>query len=335
MCVLAERRVVDSVDELLAGASDRQPIVSGDSKGGAALERVLIDGESFVVKHVHVDDDWIMRATGDITCRPLLVWQSGLIDRLPACFDTAMVGVAVGLGRNGWGGALLMRDRSDWLVPEGDEEVPLEQHVRFLEHMGDLHAAFWGWEDTVGLLPYSSRWAFFGRHLPIIEAERGTADGVPAISGRGWARFAERAGDVAPLVLSLRDDPSALVAALDRTPSTFIHGDWKFGNLGTGPEGQTLLIDWAIPGRGPAAAELGWYLSINAARLPHSKEDAIDVYATALERRGIDLDGWWDTQMSLALLGALVQFGWEKALGDDDELEWWLERARQARPHLE
>ena len=51
--------------------------------------------------------------------------------------------------------------------------------------------------------------------------------------------------------------------------------------------------------------------------------------------RSIDLDGWWDTQMSLALLGALVQFGWDKALGGDAELEWWLDRARRARPLLD
>jgi hypothetical protein len=25
-----------------------------------------------------------------------------------------------------------------------------------------------------------------------------------------------------------------------------------------------------------------------------------------------------------------VQFGWEKALGDDDELAWWCERAEDA-----
>ena len=306
--------------------------MSGDSKGGAALERVLIDGESFVVKHVHVDDDWIMRATGDITCRPLLVWQSGLIDCLPACFDTAMVGVAVGLGRNGWGCALLMRDRSDWLVPEGDEEVPLEQHVRFLEHMGDLHAAFWGWEDTVGLLPYSSRWAFFGRHLPIIEAERGTADGVPAISGRGWARFAERAGDVAPLVLSLRDDPSALVGcarphAVDLHPRRLEVR--QLGNRSRRPDSLDRLGDSRTGSGGRRARVVPVDQRGAAAALEGSRDRRLRGCA---RRQGIDLDGWWDRRSRSALLGAVVQFGWEKALGDDDELEWWLERARLARP---
>ncbi len=33
------------------------------------------------------------------------------------------------------------------------------------------------------------------------------------------------------------------------------------------------------------------------------------------------------TNLGLCLLGALVQFGWEKALGDADELSWWCDRA--------
>jgi hypothetical protein len=245
-----------------------------------------------------------------------------------------MVGAAAGLGRNGWGCALLMHDRSSWLLPE-DGVVPLDQHLRFLDHMAEMHATFWGFEDRVGLMPYSNRWTVFSGELPLIEAARGATDAVPPIAAQGWLRFVERAGDEAALVLSLRDDPSPLSSRLDRTPSTLVHGDWKLGNVGTGPDGQTLLIDWALPGRAPAAAELAWYLSINAARLPQSKEAAIDAYAAALASKGIDLAGWWEPQLALALLGAVVQFGWEKALGDDDELGWWLERASLARPHLE
>jgi hypothetical protein len=30
------------------------------------------------------------------------------------------------------------------------------------------------------------------------------------------------------------------------------------------------------------------------------------------------------------MLGAMLQLGWEKALGDDDELQWWTDRAVEA-----
>ena len=87
--------------------------------------------------------------------------------------------------------------------------------------------------------------------------------------------------------------------------------------------------------QGPACHDLGWYLALNRARLPESKEAAIDRFRAALERpRGGDTDGWWDAQLDLCLLGTLVQFGWEKALGDDAELGWWIDRARAGARRL-
>jgi thiamine kinase-like enzyme len=131
------------------------------------------------------------------------------------------------------------------------------------------------------------------------------------------------------LVEDLRHDVDALVVAVRRTPMTFLHGDWKLGNLGLTGE-RTVLLDWTYPGIGPVAHDLAWYLSLNRARLPESKEASIDALRSSLEARGIETAPWWDAQVSLCLLGALVQFGWEKALGDDDELGWWCERARDA-----
>src|SRR5437763_2488486 len=124
-----------SLEVLLADATERVAMKTADSKSGALFERVVIDGEAFVVKHLHADDDWIQRLTGDLGCRPAMLWRAGILDDLPACLDHAIVGVATGLGRNGWGAALLMRDVGEWLVPEGDDAVSLEQERRFLDHM--------------------------------------------------------------------------------------------------------------------------------------------------------------------------------------------------------
>jgi hypothetical protein len=127
----------------------------------------------------------------------------------------------------------------------------------------------------------------------------------------------------------LRRDAGPLSDAVRTTPQTFLHGDWKFGNLGAGTDGRTILLDWAYPGEGPICHELTWYLALNRARLPigHTKETAIDELAGALRRHGVDTEGWFDRQLRLCLLGAVVQFGWEKALGDDDELGWWCAAA--------
>jgi hypothetical protein len=333
--VLTPRPVAGSLEELLDGATERAGFHTTDSKSGAAFERVVKGGERFVLKRLHVDDDWIMRSSGDVLGRPLLVWSSGLLDALPASLDHAVVGAAAGFGRNGWGAALLLRDVSEHLVPPGDAPLSLVQHRGLLDHLAELSATFWGWRDEIGLTPYSTRWAWFGPGMVAAEEALGWPDPVPAIARDGWWRFAERApGDVARAVHDLRHDLDPLVAALRRTPSTLLHGDWKLGNLGTGPDGRTILLDWAGPGEGPVVHELGWYLAINRQRLPEPKEDAIAAFRNGLEHHGVSPGEWWDRQLALGLLGTVVQFGWEKALGDREELGWWCDRAREGVRYL-
>jgi hypothetical protein len=325
---MPDRAVATTVAELLAGATGRRPMHAADSKSGARFERVTIDGEPHVVKYLHVDDDWIMRSTGDLACRPVTVWREGILDRVPTCVDHAVVGAATGLGRNGWGAALLMRDMSPWLVPEGDDPVPLDQHLRFLEHMATLHASFWGWRDTVGLTPDVHRFAEFSRENMACEGARGWPDAVPRLIVDGWARYRSLAPEVADAVLALAADPSPLVEALRGCPRTLLHGDWKMGNLGSLPDGTTILLDWAIPGAGCPTVELAWYLALNAARIPQPKEDAAAAYRAALESVGVSTAGWWECALDLALLAGSVWFGWEKALGGPGpELAWWVERA--------
>jgi hypothetical protein len=324
---LVHRPVADSVEHLLASAEWREPLQSTDSKSGARFERVMMGGECFVVKHLHVDDDWIMRSTGDLGCRPMRVWQSGLLDRLPAVIDHVVVGAAVGEGRNGWGAALLMHDVTTSLVPAGDERIPLEQHLRFLDHMAALHASFWGWEDTIDLLPPIHRLIEFSPEHMVLEGGRGWPDAVPPLIIEGWKRFPAVAGRLAKPLAELVHDPTPLVGALALGPQTFVHGDWKLGNLGSHPDGRTILLDWAMPGQGCGPLDLSWYLALNTARLPQRKEDAIDAYRRCLERRGIETAEWWDRIMGLSLVAGLVWFGWEKALGGPGpELQWWLER---------
>lgn len=331
---LVPRQPASSIEELIAGATAREPLDASDAKSGSALERLVIDGERFVLKHLHPDDDWTMRGFGDLGCRPVAVWTSGLLDAVPPTIDHAVVGAATGLGRNGWGGALLLHDVSQYLVPAGDDPLPLAQHRQLLDHLADLAAAFWEPTGLPELLSLESRWSAFGPGWIASEESRGWPDAVPRIAADGWARFVERApGDVVDLITDLRADVDPLVAAARRTPQAFLHGDWKLGNLGVAGV-RTVLLDWTYPGIGPVAHDLAWYLSLNRARLPEPKEAAADALRRSLEQRGINTDGWWDVQLSVCLLGALVQFGWEKALGNDDELGWWCDRAREGATHL-
>lgn len=330
--VLVLRPVAHSLDELLAAATARHPMVkSGDSLSGARFERVTIGGECFVLKHLHVDDDWVMRATGDVRCRPLLVWRSGLLHALPPSIDHAVVGCAEAGGRNGWAAAVLLRDVGAWLVPEGDSVLPFDQHRRFLDHMAEVHACFWGWQDTVGLFPMANRYSWLAPATTEVEAARGTPDAVPALIADGWRRVEAEAPRSAELAAALIRDASPLLRPLAATPRTLVHGDWKAGNLGSLPDGRTVLLDWAFPGEAPPCADLAWYLAVNCERLPEPKEEAIDAYHGALEHHGVDTAPWWDEQLGLCLIGAFLQLGWSKAGG---ELAWWDRRVLAEAQHL-
>lgn len=329
------RPVASSVEELLRDATHREPFLTSDSKSGSGFERVVIDGAPHVLKHVHPDRDWTMRFNHDVGCAPVQVWAAGLMDALPERIDHATVAVAGGLGRNGWGGAILMRDAGPELVAPGDAPLDDAAHARYLDDMAALSTRMLGWRDTVGLVPLAARWGWFGPRCLDAEAARGWPDLVPRVAAQGWDRFAERAPrDAREVIDELRRDPSPLVAAAERTPMTFVHGDWKLGNVGTARDGRTILIDWTYPGAAPPCYELAWYLALNSARLPASKEATIAGFDAALRRHGVDTAPWFERQSALCLLGALVIFGWEKALGDDAELLWWCRRAVEGAEFL-
>jgi Phosphotransferase enzyme family len=326
--------VVRTLAELTGEIEERWPLAHSDSKSGAHIERVVIAGRSYVLKRLDLADDWTLRAVGDLGCASLVMWERGLFERLPDCLNQPIVGVAhdPSDGPGGRGTWLLMEE-VEGFVPAGDAPVPLEQHVTFLDHMATMHATFWEAGDEIDIVPASNRYLEMSPWLALTEDELGSDALVPRLVGDGWPRFEALVPEAAAIVMPLAWDPGPLVEALARTPTTFVHGNWKFGNLGTDGDGRTIVVDWETPGRGAPCAELAWYLAINTNRLPHSKEEAIAAYREALERHGIDTAGWWDVQIALALLGALVQFGWEKALGGmTDELAWWCDRAIEAAP---
>lgn len=333
------RRVAASITELFGAPVRGERVTADDGKTGASLERVVVGGQRYVLKYLHPADDWLMRATGDLHGRPLTLLRHGWLDEVPACIDHAIVGAAWDERSDGRGAVLVMRDVGAWLLPEGDHEIPLDQHLAFLDHMAQLHVAFWGRCDTIGLLPLSTRLVCFGPRLGDTERARGGTDLVPTkLMPEGWARFARRAPRAAEIVFALHDDPSPLVDALASTPQTLVHGDWKAGNLGRHPDGRTILLDWAVPGVAPPCVDIAWYVCLNRARLPHTKEEVLEAYRDALERHGIDTHSWWERQCALSLLGMLLLFGWEKALGEDDDaaadLAWWQARALEGAREL-
>ncbi len=314
-----------SVDALVAGATSRTLVQFDDSKSGARFERVVIDGQRYLLKHLDHRDDWIMRQTGDIGCIPLLVWESGVFELLPAAIDHATVGAA----REDGHGAVLLRDVGEWLVPSGDAPITPEQQLQFVDRLAALHAATWRWQDTVGLLPLANRYSFFGPAALQCEAALGYPQPVPRIAAEGWAKLEDASPELADALRPLRSAPWALFDAFAETPSCFLHGDTKLGNVGTGPDGRTILIDWSQSGAGPPLAEITHQLALNRARIPRelARDATVDAYRAALERHGVETAPWFDRQLALCFVGVMLQLAWEKAYDETgEELAWWRDR---------
>ena len=318
-----------TVPELLARASSRVQVRSGDAKSGSIFERVEIDGERYFVKRLSPSTDWIMRITGDRVHRPYLIWQSGIMARAPECIDHTVVAMHVEPGDDSVL-TMVMRDVGPWLVPEGDGAVPIEQHAGFIDHLAALSAAFWGFEDPgLGLSTMTERVRYFAPDNIAAELEVDDVPGPIAAAEAGWRALVERSPMLFRSASAVHARPDLVAGPLASTPVTFLHGDWKMGNLGSHPDGRTILLDWAYPGSGPACWDLCWYLALNRARLPESKEAVIERFRGALEQRGIKTNGWWTRQLDLCMIGIMATFGWEKGLGDKAELLWWERRVAE------
>ena len=246
------------LDDLLAHATTREPWVPEDTKSGARFERVVIGEGRYVLKYQDPRDDWLMRATGDPGDRYVRLWEHGLLGRLPAELDAAVVACKF----DGTVGMVLLRDVSSQLLPPGTP-FSRSQHDRFLDHMAAMHAAFWGWRDDAGLTSLATRYLMYSPAVARAEATLGSRAMVPKVMAQGWARLAEVSPRVAGIVLPLLDDPTPLVAALEegapypcprrleggqpREPPRRPHGPARLrGGAGRGvPDSRPLLVPGA------------------------------------------------------------------------------------------
>ncbi len=320
--------VLPRIDDLLAGLDGLTPLPGAPGKSGASLWRATRDGDGYVVKLSNAHDDWTQHAAGVLGGPVVPLWRDGVLDRLPPCFNQPIVGVAFEGGWGHWRTAVLMHDVGRWLIPPADDPIPLSVHQLQMTHLAALHAAFWPPPADCAVVPELHRYLELSPWTARAEAAVGSDHAVPPLIDRGWDLLPRVAPRAAAVVGPLALEPGPLVAALADTPPTFVHGNWKLDNLGVDDRGRTVLLDWELPGIGAPLSDLAWYLAINCRRLPQSKEAAIADYRAALESLGVPTEPWWDRQLELCLLGALVQFGWEKALGGyDEELAWWEARA--------
>ena len=316
--------------QVLAATSEATRVSPPEARAGARYHRVPVGDRRFFVKQFSYATDWISRITGDREYWILAAWRAGLLLRASAYVDHAVID----MGLTGDELNIVMNDVGDHLVPDGHTPISDATHGAFVATLAALSALFWDWHDDVGLMRIEQRFAMLSPESirPELAADR--VPGPVAAAERGWADLVRRAPELSRVTRAVHADPGALAAALQGTPHTFAQGDWKMGNLGLHPDGTVILLDWAYPGQAPVCWDLWWYLALNRERLPESKEASLARYRRELTANAVTTDDWWDEQNDLCAIGVMATFGWEKALGDDAELDWWQSRVLAASRRL-
>ncbi|MEA2537514.1 MAG: hypothetical protein QOF11_1748 [Chloroflexota bacterium] len=325
-----------------------------DGWSGSRLSLIDRGDRRFVLKRTSSSLDWIVRATRDDDLRE--AWfASALASIGPDSTWVRMASPYVGAAADGDGAAILMPDLSReliaWERPGDSQGIPPSLLTSVLTATARLHLIGRG-VPAAGSVPWCPLLERLGL-LARPAAERYRAEGNPAGERflAGWDAF-DRLAPAATrrLVTALASDPTPLVAALSRLPSTMLHGDLKLSNVASLVDG-IAFIDWQMATLAPVAVELGWLLVSNVALLPEAPEAVLERYrdvaeSIAGEHGGVaTLDaglGDWTAQVDLAILVGLLLRGWRKGLdaeaglglptgqGAIDDLAWWSDRALEA-----
>jgi hypothetical protein len=304
--------------------------MSGAGLSGARHTSLVQDGRRYVLKRLRLDDDWLMRLTGDVAYREAQFAVSTLARRLPPGVRTPTLGASF----DGDGRAILMHDITSILLPDA-QIVRAESMDAMLRGFAGLHAAFW--DDP--LLDVDIAWCAARHRIALLGPGTGemlVREGRDFGIARGWRVFDTLMPAVADLTRRLAANMTPLLALLQSFPQTLLHGDLKIANFGW--DGETLsLLDWAMVMRGPVAIDVMLFLTMNSSVLPWTLDETLERYAARLElalgAERFAAARWWQQRAAMMLCG-LVYYGWGKALdaeaGRPDELRWWCDGALAA-----
>jgi hypothetical protein len=313
---------------LLERVTRTEPLIA-DGMSGSSLERAwLADGSTVIIKHVDPRFDWITQATGD-DGRVAGLWEAGVFDRVPPSIEHAMLDVR----RTPDGAIVVMKDMSTSLF---DGEPGLRAaHTRVLRAATDLHNAF----DEPPPAPLCTLRDLFALLSPQSAARFAAEHAVPRQAVEGWSRFHQIVPrDVSEAIAAVHENPDRLADALLSRRCTLVHGDLKMANLGVTVD-RVVIVDWGTTTLwAPPAIDYAWYMAVNSAAVGLPPDRLLD------DIRGTDA-GADEPALRLALVGALTELGWAKALGatDNDEqirrrerdgLAWWTAQVRNALPLL-
>ena len=305
---------------------------------GSTHERYVVtrrDGDvlSLVLKRTQLDRDWTAYRSADRRGREAMLLASPEMARVWDAFATPFVAYAIEEGAI----ALLMHDLAPFLLRDVREPLASDEEESILGQLASLHASYWN--DDLTSCGWLARPAqALGLLGPRVLDENGGSSPVESRAREGWAEALRRLPSATAAFL--RASPEEHEARFAHLPHTLFHGDVKVANFAFVPGGRVAAFDWALVGNGPAAIDLGWYLTVNATRLTGTKEELIRRYRALLEARlgRAFAEPEWRDQERLAILGGSLTLLWSKALavrdgrpGALEEWSWWVERLEALR----
>ena len=289
---LLEPATLSTLVKVLVRSVKRVPVEQADAYSGSrfySIETNDTAGPRFILKLLAQDSD-APASWGGLN-RTVAAWQHGILDSLPPTIEHATVACA----HDGTGYAILMQDVGDALVRR-DKRFTVAEHERFLDAMVTMHTAFW---EDAQLKTSLSPSPYF-----LIDP-----------TAAGWdfvAAFLEP--DVAQVTRSLLQTAQPLHDALAHSPTTLVHNDLWYANLGIGRgvPPRVVMLDWDFATLAPPAVELVFYIGENSGVLPANDEAGIaEAYRSRLARRlGARFDAQqWLPQLELCFLGDFLRRG--------------------------
>jgi hypothetical protein len=283
-----------------------RPFDSHDGFSGNTMSFMQAGDQKLVMKRLRPKYDWKSIASQDHRSRSVVVWQYGLLDRIRPHMEHKIIAAC----RDIEGHAILMHDVTVGLFY--GNEITRETVYLLLDALAAMHAIYWEDESlqdpALGLCEVEKLIKIsWPEHCTAYSHDTKTIEMI----NKGWeALFDLLAPDVRDLIQLLMAQPQVMVNKLAKFPSTFIHADYRTGNLALlSDANQVVALDWQDASYAPAVLCLCWF--IISGGIFEIQEDAAEYYRQQLtDRLGDRLDpGIWQPMLDVGCMVEVLRKG--------------------------
>jgi aminoglycoside phosphotransferase (APT) family kinase protein len=181
--------------------------------------------------------------------------------------------------------ALVLEDVGGRLEVDQLEGCPLPQAEQVLHQLACLHASWWQNAD----LPEQHWLTRFTSEHRLANLHRLFVAGWPRLCAHFGDRLPEGAAEIGATVA---DEFVATLRRFDEHPQTLLHGDARLDNFmfdAGEARAPVVLLDWQNVGRGPAIADIGYFVAQNLTptAIREHADELLTSYHAELVRHGV------------------------------------------------